>query len=126
MFKTGNFEAEIAKSMADHLNQKMIQKKASSDITSRIIKIASAVDHLNAAASLFDSAGHKNVAEVLTKLLEKLADEKHKDKEAPEVFEIESLLHDEPMDTNIKLVRKDEDGLGEQVIEMHSVAKKKV
>lgn len=126
MFKTGNFAAEIATSMATHLNQKMIQKKASSDDASRIIKIASAVDHLNAAAELFDTMGYAIEAETITKILEKMAAEKHEDKNMPDAFEIESLLDEEPMDTKITTVRKDEDGLGEQVIEMRSIAKKKV
>lgn len=121
MFKTGNFAAEIATSMATHLNQKMIQKKASSDKASHIIKIASAVDHLNAAANLFDSMGYAIEAEAITTILETMAAEKrehkHHEDKMPDAFEIESLLHEES---------KENDELGEQVIEMRSIAKKKV
>lgn len=123
MFKMGNFETELAKSMAENLSSKKLEKQASLDKMARTIKLNKAVDHLNAAADIFDGAGLNKTSETITRILETLANHKHKEVEQedlPEVFEIESLLHDEPKDG--------EDDLGEQVIEMRSIAtgKKKV
>lgn len=63
---------------------------------------------MNTAAKLFDRSGLSSTAEILTRLLEKLA---HKKEDEPDVIEFESLL-EEP---------KDEPELGEQIIEMRSL-----
>lgn len=122
MFKVGSFEAEIAKSMSDNLSGQKLEKQASLQRTAHVLKLGQAVDHLDAAATIFEAAGFTTAAETLTRVLETLANSKKQheghDQDLPEVFEIESLLHDEPKD--------EEDDLGEQVIEMRSIAKKKV
>lgn len=124
MFKIGSFEAEIAKSMADHLATNSEARKTDIVKTAQLVqstKLSKAVDCLNQAAELFDGCGFNQTAELLTKLIEKMADHKEKhSEEEPEMFEFESLLKDEDGDED----------LGDQVIEMRSIAndtsKKKV
>jgi arginine deiminase len=111
MFKLGSFEAEIAKSMADNLASNIEAKKQEIVKTAQLVKqnkVEQAINHLNTAAKLFDNAGFTSTAEMLTRVLEKLADKKE---DEPKFIEFESLL-EEP---------KDEPELGEQVIEMSSL-----
>lgn len=68
LFKTASFEAELATAMAENLRANRIEKKHSFD------KLASAVDHLQAAAEIFDDTGFYAEAEALTKVLEALAE----------------------------------------------------
>lgn len=135
MFKMGSFETELAQSMSDQLRQNKLSKKAEVNQNTRIVQSAKVVECLNTAATLLDRLGRSKEAEVITIVLEKLADkskeqerserfiretekflneELEKDEE-PKEFKMESLLH-EP---------KDEEDLGEQVIEMRSIAGKK-
>lgn len=116
MFKMGSFEAEIAKSMADNLASNIEAKKQDIVKIAQLVKenkVEQAINHLNAAAELFDGAGFTSTAEMLTRVLEKLANEKHPKKEEPEFVEFESLLKEPKKDT------KEE--LGEQVIELTSI-----
>jgi len=118
MFKMGSFEAEIAKSMADNLVTNNEARKKEVIKTAQAVqstKIERAVDHLSAAAELFDSCGLGSTAEVITMLLEKIAHEKH-----PEVLEFESIFRDKDKDKE-----KLEEELGDQVIEMESLLGKK-
>lgn len=67
MFKIGSFEAELAKSMEENLVSNGLENKHNFD------KIAKAADFLNAAAEIFDDTGFHAEAEVITQVLEKLA-----------------------------------------------------
>jgi hypothetical protein len=84
-----------------------------------------AVEHLDAAARALESLGFVKEAEVIITLLQKMADGKKdetSEEEPKEVFEMGSLLRDSK--------DSEDDDLGEQVIEMRSIAsavlKKKV
>lgn len=117
MFKSGSFEAELAKSMADNLAANKESKKQEIVKSAQLVKstqIERAVNHLNEAAALFDKAGFAATAEILTRVLEKLA----KKDDEPEFIEFESLLHgsDEP---------KSDSDLDEQIIEILPLSDKK-
>lgn len=135
MFKMGSFEAELAQTMAARLRDNRLDKKAEADQNARIVQSAKVVECLNTAATLLDRLGRAKEAEVITLVLEKLADKSKEQErterfiqetekflteeldkeEEPKEFEMASLLH-EP---------KDEEDLGEQIIEMRSIAGKK-
>lgn len=123
MFKLGSFEEEIAKSMADNLVAKQIEQSKGVLKTAEAVKqtkISRALDHLNSAVQLFDSAGYKVSAKVVAKMMQKVADGKEKG-EDPEMIEFKSLLFD---DEDKGEEDKDED-LGEQILEFKSLAGKK-
>ncbi len=71
MFKLGSFEAELAESMEKTLVTSQLENKYSFD------KVAKAADYINAAAELLDDTGFASEAKVLTKVIERLADDKH-------------------------------------------------
>ncbi len=135
MFKMGSFEVELAQSMSDCLHQNKLSKKAEVDQNTRIVQSAKVVECLNTAATLLDRLGRSKEAEVITIVLEKLAD-KSKEQERSERFiqETEKFLseeldkEEEPTElemTSLLHEPKDEDDLGEQIIEMRSIAGKK-
>lgn len=70
LFKFGSLEDEIMKSMETSLVKNQHNKIFGHE------KLAKAVDHLNAAAEIFDDTGFSKAAEAVTRLIEKLADEK--------------------------------------------------
>lgn len=124
MFKIGSFEEEIAKSMADNLAVKRIEQSKEILKTAEAIKqtkISRALEHLTSASKLFDSAGYKVSSNIVSQLLTKLADSQEKKEEEPEMVEFKSLLFGDEDEK--------EDDLGEQIIEIESIAsdsKKKV
>lgn len=67
LFKFGSLEDELMKGMENKLSD--VQKPQ------KISKVAKAFDYLSTAAELFDDAGRTKEAEVITKLIEKLARE---------------------------------------------------
>lgn len=67
MFKVGSIEQELAESMEHSLVSNQVENKYSFD------RIAKAADLLHTAAEIFDETGHHFEAEVLTRLLEKIA-----------------------------------------------------
>lgn len=67
MFKKENFEDELVKSMSQNLASNQVEKKYSFD------KISKAADFINAAAEIFDDTGFHAEAEVLTRMLERIA-----------------------------------------------------
>ncbi len=67
LFKFGSVEDEIMKSMETTL------VKYQKDQMYGHEKLAKAVDHLNAAAEIFDNTGFNKEAEFITKLIEKIA-----------------------------------------------------
>jgi hypothetical protein len=67
LFKTGSFEAELAKGMEERLLANQVEKKHSFD------KLSKTADFLHAAAEIFDDTGFHAEAETLTRMLEKLA-----------------------------------------------------
>jgi hypothetical protein len=67
LFKFGSFEDEIMKSMETTLVKYQKDQMYSHE------KLAKAVDHLSAAAEIFDDTGFSKEAEALTKLIEKIA-----------------------------------------------------
>lgn len=69
MFKIANFENEILSSMESNLLANQADNKFS------VNKLSKAADYLNNAADLFDDVGMNKEAEIVTKLLEKLAQE---------------------------------------------------
>jgi hypothetical protein len=117
MFKMGSFEAELAQSMSRQLRSNRLEKKAEINQNTRIVQSAKAVDCLHTAATLLDQLGRSAEAEIITKVLERVANAAHEDKEIPEIFEMTSLLHEDP---------EEEEDLGDQVIEIHMLPKKKV
>jgi hypothetical protein len=76
-------------SVADELMTNMEKELSSIQKDNKIAKVSKAFDYLNYAAELFDDVGRIKEAEVITKLIEKMASD-----DIPEVFEIKSLLHD--------------------------------
>jgi len=66
LFKFGSLEEEIMKSMETSLVK--VQRSLMGHE-----KLAKAVDHLNAAAEIFDDSGFNKEAEVVTRLIEKIA-----------------------------------------------------
>ena len=88
MFKLGSFEEEIAKSMQEKLVSNQMEKKYSFD------RITKAVDFLNEAASIFDDTGFNAEAEVLTRMIERLAQKQPVKKVAHELDPSDmELLH---------------------------------
>lgn len=73
MFKMGSFEQELIEGMSKELLANQIENKYSFD------KIAKAADYLNSAAEILDDNGMVVEAEIVTRLLEKIANKK-KDK----------------------------------------------
>lgn len=67
LFKFGSFEDEIMKSMETTLVKYQKDQMYSHD------KLAKAVDHLSAAAEIFDDTGFNKEAELLTRFIEKIA-----------------------------------------------------
>lgn len=67
LFKFGSFEEEIMKSMENTLVKYQKDQMYSHE------KLAKAVDHLNAAAEIFDDTGFNKESEFITKLIEKIA-----------------------------------------------------
>lgn len=67
MFKIGSFEEELAKGMEQKLVSRQTENQFSMD------RLAKAVDFLNAASQIFDDTGFYAEAEVLTRMLEKIA-----------------------------------------------------
>jgi hypothetical protein len=67
LFKFGSFEDEIMKSMETTLVKYQKDQMYSHD------KLAKAIDHLSAAAEIFDDTGFNKEAEALTKFIEKIA-----------------------------------------------------
>lgn len=65
LFKFGSFEDELMKGMEKQLSGSQIDKK--------VTKVSKALDYLSTAAELFDDAGRYKEAEILTKLIEKMA-----------------------------------------------------
>lgn len=70
MFKLGSFETELAESMEKTLVTSQLENKYSFD------KVAKAADYINAAAELLDDTGFATEAKVLTKIIERLAEDK--------------------------------------------------
>lgn len=70
MFKLSNFEQELAETMQEHLVSNQLDNKYSFD------RIAKAIDLLHSAADIFDDTGFHVEAEVITRMLEKLAKKK--------------------------------------------------
>ncbi len=70
MFKTSSFEQEIIEGMEKSLIGNQIENKYSFD------KISRAADYLNSAAEILDDTGMYTEAEIITKLLEKIASSK--------------------------------------------------
>lgn len=77
LFKYGSLEDEIMKSMETTL------VKYQKDAMYGHEKLGKAVDHLAAAAEIFDDTGFNKEAEVLTKLIEKIAHESKSFEEDP-------------------------------------------
>lgn len=69
LFKFGSLEDEIMKSMETTLVKYQKDQMYSHE------KLAKAIDHLSAAAEIFDDTGFSKEAEVLTRFIEKLAHE---------------------------------------------------
>ena len=67
MFKTENFEHELMQQMEKNLVSNEVENKWSFD------KIAKAADYISIAAEIFDDTGMYKEAEILTRMLEKLA-----------------------------------------------------
>lgn len=67
MFKLGSFEEELASSMEKGLVSNQLENKFSFD------KIAKVADYLSAAAELLDDTGHSTEADMVTKVLARLA-----------------------------------------------------
>ena len=67
MFKQGSFEQELIDGMKQNLVSNELENKWSFD------KIAKAADYISIAAEIFDDTGMHKEAEVLTRMLEKLA-----------------------------------------------------
>ncbi len=97
MFKLGSFEEELVSSMEKGLLSNQAENKFSFD------KLAKVADYLSAAAELLDDTGHIAEANMVTKVLAKLAgveeddnDAKHhhKSEEIPEEIIIEPLEQD--------------------------------
>lgn len=97
LFKRANFEQELIEGMHKNLFSNTLEKKFSFD------KIASAVDYLHNAAEILDDTGYAKQAEVITKVLESIAN-KHQDEE----FEEEIIF--EPIDLEIKPSDKEKPG----------------
>ncbi len=74
MFKYKSAAEDIAKVMQENLVSSAVEESGGFN------KIAKALDHLNAAADLFDDAGLLAEAEILTYLLESLAAKKDSEK----------------------------------------------
>ncbi len=74
MFKTGSFEKELMEGMSKSLIGNQIENKYSFD------KIAKVADYLNSAAEILDDTGMYAEAELVTRLLEKIANSKKKSK----------------------------------------------
>jgi hypothetical protein len=81
MFKPGSFEEELARGMHERLIANQRENQFHYD------QLTKAADFVNAAAEIFDETGFHQEAEVLTKLLEKMAQVKK-----PEIVEFKSLL----------------------------------
>lgn len=77
MFNKKDASFEIAQSMEKALVSNAVDKQ-----TQGLNKLAEAMEHLNAAAEIFDDAGLRKYAEVATQLLESLAAKKSKKKPA--------------------------------------------
>lgn len=73
MFKISSFEQELMKEMQSRLVQNQAENQYSFN------KLAKAADYLNNAAELFDDVGMNKEAEVVTRLIEKLAAEGEED-----------------------------------------------
>jgi hypothetical protein len=76
MFKMGSFEEELAKGMETKLVSRQNENQFSFD------RIAKAVDFINAASQIFDDTGFYTEAEVLTKMLERIANNQLRPKTA--------------------------------------------
>jgi hypothetical protein len=74
LFKNASIETELAQGMAQRLVANRIEKKHSFE------KLASAVDHLQVAAEIFDDTGFHAEAEALTQIIEALAEKSQPDK----------------------------------------------
>jgi len=74
LFKTASIENELATAMAERLQANRVEKKHSFE------RLASAVDHLQVAAEIFDDTGFHTEAEALTRILEALAERSQLDK----------------------------------------------
>jgi hypothetical protein len=70
MFIAGSFEEELAKGMEERLLANQSDKQFQYE------QLGKAADFLNAAAEIFDSTGFTKEAEILTQMLESLADKK--------------------------------------------------
>jgi hypothetical protein len=79
MFNNKSSVSEILNSMNDNLLVKEAATKSAP-----MQKLASALEHLNAAAEIFDTVGLNKEAEITTKLLEKLAQMQQTAPVAPE------------------------------------------
>lgn len=107
MFKIGSFEEELASTMEKSLVSSQLENRYSFD------KVSKAADYINAAAELLDDTGFSVEAAVLTKVLEKLANDnnsKHtelSDKEVEELLKDKSKVLDEvviePIDQEIEV-----------------------
>jgi hypothetical protein len=71
MFKPDSSAQEIARQMAENLMRRANEKKFAA-----VDNLNKAVDHLQAAAEIFDDAGLYAEAEAITSFLEKMADKK--------------------------------------------------
>lgn len=90
MFKIGSFETELASSMERGLVSNQLDNKFSFD------KIAKVADYLSAAAELLDDTGHLVEADMVVKVLARLAGE-NDENQAFDLSneEIDSLLKEE-------------------------------
>lgn len=75
MFSRDDSSSEVALEMEKLLVKTAMEKEAE-QVDAGISKFASALDHLNAAAEIFDKLGLEKEAEYATKLLEVVAGKK--------------------------------------------------
>jgi hypothetical protein len=107
MFKLGSFEGELAKGMETKLIARQTENQFSLD------RIAKAVDFLNAASQIFDDTGFYAEAEVLTSMLERIANNKlvpqtvktAEESLTPEEFDFYKSL---PVDTKMDFLQQSE------------------
>lgn len=73
MFKSSSIEDELLDSMERELVASQLEEQHGFN------KLAKAIDHLNAAADIFDQSGMSKEAEELTKILSSMTDKEWKD-----------------------------------------------
>ena len=111
MFKLGSFEEELASSMEKGLVSNQLENKFSFD------KIAKVADYLSAAAELLDDTGHSAEADMVTKVLARLAGAEDnnnsydlQDNEEDEEVEVPDEIIIEPLDQELFVTPKSSPG----------------